>query len=45
MDMEVDDGCFHHPVVVVSTELARGKAIVLIVSILILNIPKNDFSF
>lgn len=35
VDVEVNDGCFHHPIVVLSNELTRGKATVLIVSILI----------
>ena len=33
--MEIDDGCFNHPVLVLSTEPAQGKASVLIVSILL----------
>ena len=42
MNIEIDDDCFDHPIVVLSTELAppgRGKATVLIVSI------ENYFSF
>ena len=30
--VEIDDGCFHHPVVILSTNLEDGKATVLIVS-------------
>lgn len=32
--VDIDDGCFNHPVVVLSTDLAEGKAIILIVSVL-----------
>ena len=32
-DAEIDDGCFNHPIVVLSTDQADGTATILIVSV------------
>lgn len=37
---DIGDGCFNHPVVVLSVDLVEKKAIILIVSVLISNCPK-----
>ena len=42
--VDIDDGCFNHPIVVLSTDLVEGKATVLVVSILIPRFPSYVLS-